>query len=73
METTAHWIYVLNTASDGSFYGGKYRCSHCEAVCLGKYSDYPSRERFCHDCGAHMIETPVMEIEEYKGDEYSWE
>ena len=73
MEITAHWIYDLHTAADGSWYGGTFRCSNCKTTSLERSSAFPSTEKFCHNCGAHMIETPVMEIEEYKGDKYTWE
>lgn len=73
MENTAHWIYILNTTSDGNFYGGVYRCSNCKSNCLGKCYEYPTHERYCHNCGSHMIEKPIMEINEYYGEKYTWE
>ena len=72
METTAHWIYDLYTDADGSWHGGIFHCSNCKTMAFNGHI-FPSSEKFCHYCGAHMIETPVMEIEEYKGDEYTWE
>jgi hypothetical protein len=35
-------------------------------------SAFPSAEKFCHYCGAHMIEKPTMEFEEFKGNKYTW-
>lgn len=72
METTAHWIYNLHTEKDGSIFGGIFHCSNCKSIAFDGHI-FPSAEKFCHHCGAHMIETPVMEIEEYKGDKYTWE
>lgn len=73
MEITAHWTCVLRTTIDGRFYGGEFHCSHCGTRALNKYNYYPDNECYCHNCGSHMIETPVMEIKEPEKAEYSWE
>jgi len=73
MEITAHWIYDLYTDANDSWHGGIFHCSNCKTMSFNGSSAFPSAEKFCHHCGAHMIETPVLEIEEYKGDKYTWE
>lgn len=66
----AHWILILNKpASKEEYSGGGYRCSNCRRTPLNHTEDYPIHERYCHNCGAHMIEEPIIRVEEY--DDYS--
>lgn len=63
MEITAHWILTLTKVKDNRYCGGRFYCSNCEHFSFdSKY--FPPQECYCHSCGAHMIEEPVIEIEE---------
>lgn len=55
-----HWIDIND---DGFLYHRIYKCSHCgDTVC-----DYPEniqKYKYCHNCGARMIETQESEDKE---------
>lgn len=72
----AHWILQLRKyEGEEEFSGAGYRCSNCRSVPIDTNKYYPLYERYCHGCGAHMIEEPVVKIEEYNYDdnEFKWE
>ena len=71
----AHWILLLRKPISKEEYNGAwYRCSNCNCAPLDCNKDYPIYESYCHCCGAHMIEEPVVKIEEYNDSTaYNWE
>lgn len=71
----AHWILQLRKyEGEEEFSSASYRCSNCRSVPIDTNKRYPLYERYCHGCGAHMIEEPVIEIEKYNNDAiYKWE
>ena len=71
----AHWILRLRKYEGvDEFISASYRCSNCHCTPIDTNKHYPLYERYCHECGAHMIEEPVVEIEKYNNEAiYKWE
>lgn len=71
----AYWILELSKpASKEEYTNAGYRYSNCRCAPLDNNRHYPLYERYCHSCGAHMIEKPVIEIERYNCEAvYKWE
>ena len=72
----AHWILQLHKPINKEEYTYSFiNCSNCNYTPLDSNKYYPIRERYCHNCGAYMIEEPIVEVEEYNDDEaiYKWE
>lgn len=71
----AHWILRLRKYEGvDEFISASYRCSNCHSAPIDTSKHYPLYERYCHECGAHMIEEPIIEIENYNNKAvYYWE
>lgn len=71
----AHWILQLRKPEgEEEFTNASYRCSNCRSAPIDTNKHYPLYERYCHGCGAHMIEEPVIEVEKYNYEAvYKWE
>lgn len=71
----AHWILQLRKPEgEEEFTNASYHCSNCYGVPMDTNRHYPLNERYCHRCGAHMIEEPVIEVEKYNYEAvYKWE
>lgn len=71
----AHWILQLRKPEgEEEFTNAGYHCSNCYGVPMDTNRHYPLYEHYCHRCGAHMIEEPVIKVEGYKYDDsFGWE
>lgn len=71
----AHWILQLNKniKEKHSFSSAWYHCSNCNCVPLDNTENFSILENYCHKCGAYMIETPTIEINEYEDERvFNW-
>lgn len=64
----AHWILSLNKniKEIRPFSSAWYCCSNCNCVPIDNTEIFPILENYCHKCGAHMIEAPIIKINEYE-------
>jgi len=71
---TGHWIFTVRHYSNGMYMGEHWKCSECECAPLENCKYFPSYERFCHNCGAEMVNEPTFVIKEITDQiKYTWE
>ena len=70
----AHWVlYLCKLKGEEKYTSASLYCSNCKDVPIER-SFYPIREHYCHNCGAHMIEEPTIEVNEFCNNEIlTWE